>query len=263
MTTQDVTPADVEAAQRQAAEDAARVDELVKRVMDGDPDVTSDDIGQARRLAEFSELRVEAVRQQEAATRERRRQATCVALRPDIDAFADRFAVEAAAKLQAITDAVVDYYQYVAQQNAEREELHKRAVACTRGEWRAPIAPPAEDAGVGHYGTLLIAGRRRIDRINAEAFLGKALHLAARDLKPIPVRAHLDYHGVVNIQPAEPNADPMADLARIVKEMPEPGTAHFYRGPGGAVIERDQPYPDDEIKRLHLKTISAKEAWGI
>jgi hypothetical protein len=262
MTPKDVTRADVAAAEREAVADAAKITALEKRVMDGG-DVTPDELAQAKQLAEWSALRVEAVRQQAAATTERKRQEACAALRPDVDAFADRFAVEAAAKLQAITDAVVDYWRYVAEQNAAREELHKRAVACTLGEWRAPIVPPEHDAGVGYRGHLLIAGRRRIDRINGEAFLGKALHLAARELKPSPVRMHLDYHGVTQVSPAERDADPMADLARIVQEMPEPETAYFYRGSGGAVIERDQPYEPEEIKRLNLKTISAKEAWGI
>lgn len=259
----DATHDDVRAAEQLLTTRQRARDDLNARAESGDRTVTLDDLEAAERDVRLAELELKAIRGEAEATAERKRQEACAALRPQIDAFADRFATEAAAKLQAITDAIVDYWRYVADQNAELEELHKRAVACTRDEWRAPVVPPDHNAGVGYRAHLLLAGRRRIDRINGEAFLGKALHLAARELKPAPVRMHLDYHGVVNIQPAEPAADPTADLARLVAEMPEPGHAYFYRGPGGAVIERDQPYPDDEIKRLNLKPISAKEAWGI
>lgn len=262
MTTKDVTQADVAAAEREAAADAAKIETLKTRVMSGD-DVSPNELGDAKRLAEWSTLRVEAVRQQAAATAERKRQEALAVLRPEIDQFADRFATQAVEKLQAVSDAVVEYWRYIAAENAALVELHKRAVALTGDEWSAPIVPPAHNAGIGYRAHLLIAGRRRIDRLDAGKFLGRALTLAARELKPEPLRFHLDYHGTVPVAPAEPDADPIADLARVTAEMPEPGTAYFYRGPGGAVIERDQPYDDAEIKRLNLKVISSKEAWGV
>lgn len=262
MTTNDVTQADVTAAEREADADAVKIETLKTRVMSGG-DVSPDELAQAKQLAEWSALRVEAVRQQAAQTTERKRQEACAALRPDIDQFADRFANQAAAKLQAITDAVVDYWRYMDEQEAERGELLKRTVALATDEWHAPIVPPDHDAGIGWRSHLLIAGRRRIDRVDAGKFLGHALSLAARELKPAPLRFHLDHHGTIAVAPAERDADPVADLARVTAEMPEPGTRHFYRGPGGAVVERDQPYDAEEIKRLNLKTISSKEAWGV
>lgn len=263
MTTQDVTDKDVRDAERQAGEDAARVEQLKARVMDGDADVTSDDIGQARRLAEFSDLKVTAVRQQAAAATERKRQEACAALRPEIDAFADQFANQAAGKLQAISDAVAAYWSYMDQQEAQRAELLKRTVALAADEWRAPIVPPDHDAGIGYRGHLLIAGRRRIDRIDAGHFMGRALGLAAREMKPTTLRFSLDYHGTVTVAPAERDSNAVADLTRLVQEMPGPGEAYFVRGPGGAISERDRPWTDEEVKQQKLTRISAKEAWGV
>lgn len=262
-TPQEATQEDVREAERLVDQRRRELADLNSRAEGGDRTATFDDIERAERAVRLAELEIKAVRGEAAATAERKRQEVCAALRPDIDAFADRFAEQSAAKLEAIRAAVVDFKQYIAEQEVERVELHKRAVACTRDEWRAPIVPPTENAGVGYYGHLLIAGRRRIDRFNGEAFLGKALHLAARDLKPEPLRMHLDYHGDVQISPAERGADPMADLARIVKEMPDPGQAFFVRGPGGAVHERDRPWTDEEVKQQKLTRISAKEAWGV
>lgn len=261
MTTKDVTQADVTAAEREAAADREKIETLKTRVMSGG-DVSPDELAQAKQLAEWSELRVTAVRQQAEQSAERNRREACAALRPDIDQFADQVATQAVEKLKAITDAVVGYWRYMAEQEAERVELLKRVVALT-DEWHAPHVPPDHNAGIGYRAQLLIAGRRRIDRIDAGRFMGRALALAARELKPEPLRFHLDYHGTIAVAPEEHNADPAADLARIVQPMSEPGEEWFVRGPGGAVFGADKPWTDEQVKQQRLTRISAKEAWGV
>ncbi|OPG04126.1 hypothetical protein [Microbispora sp. GKU 823] len=260
-TTEGVTQADVLKAEREAAADAAKVETLKQRVRDGDTTVTPDEIAKAAQLAEWSALRVEAVRQQAAQAAEAKRQAACAELRAEIDQVAEHHGLTD--KLAAITAAVVDFVTGVEAHNTRLTDLHKKAVALTGDEWRAPTAPPDHSSGVGYRGDQLIAGRRRMVRIDHAHHLGKALAAAARDLTGIPVRIRFDYHGAVPVAPAGRDEDVCDALDRINRPMPEPGQVWIYRGPNGAVIERDKPYSEEEIKSYRLREISAREAWGV
>jgi hypothetical protein len=54
--------------------------------------------------------------------------------------------------------------------------------------------------------------------------------------------------------------DVLADLAQIDAEAPESSARHFYRGPNGAVIRKDDPYAPEEIQRLSLTVLTKAQA---
>ncbi|MFI9846508.1 hypothetical protein ACIHFD_56465 [Nonomuraea sp. NPDC051941] len=257
----DVTQADVVKAEREAAADAARVETLKTRIMSGEA-VTPDELAQAQQLAEWSELRVVAVRQQCQQTRERKRQKACADLRTEMETNLPGDTI--AAKLRALQAAATDYFAAVEAHNQRIAAWRKSMQDLGIPEHNNPIAPPEIHARLGWGSGNLYAGRRRINRVDPGMWLTRALEAARATIKDSAVLLPLS-SGATAVPLSHPdpsNGDPYERLAALDEELPESGAQYFYRGSGGAVIARDTPYPPEEIKRLSLRIITRKEAWG-
>lgn len=257
----DVTKADVRAAEQEAADDVAKVETLKQRVMSGE-DVGPDELAKAQQLSEWSTLRVEAVRQQAEQTAERKRQEACADVRADIEAHLPGDTI--ATKLKAVEEAAAAYFAEVEAHNERLGQWRKRMQALGVPEHKSPIAPPEQHARLGWADGHLFAGRRRLGRVEPGVWLTRALEAARATVKDTHVTLHLlSGSAPVNLNHPDPtNGDPYATLTKLTDESPEPTSQHHYLGAGGAVISVDKPYPAEEIKRLKLRTITQKEAWG-
>lgn len=256
----DITQDDVRQAQREADADAQKVEALKSRVMSGE-DVTPGELATAKQLAEWSELRVEAVRQQAAQAAEGRRQAALAELRDDIEAHLPGDTITA--KLRAVEAAVGNYFAAVDAHNHQLGQWRKRMLDLGVPEHTNPIAPPAQHARLGWTDQGLYAGQRRITRIDHGMWLTRALEAARASTKETHIALHLTSGStptILNRQDPS-HGDLYAKLAAL-SEVPEITATHFYRGSGGAVIATDKPYSPEDIKRHGMKTITQEEAYG-
>ena len=130
------TPADARTAladaEREQREAEALADALAEKARDGDPDVTPGQLGEAKQLAEFADLRIEAARRKladaEAADRDARARHAAAEAR---DIATDDDPRELAPLVQAVADAVAALTEAIAARNARISVAYKalRSVA--------------------------------------------------------------------------------------------------------------------------------------
>ncbi|WP_113704599.1 hypothetical protein [Nonomuraea lactucae] len=262
MTTKDVTDADVRAAERQAATDAEQVETLKQRLTSGE-NISPDELAQARQLAEWSELRVLAVRQQCEQTTERKRQEACAQLGNEIRAGQTELLAEIIAELRAMQQHEAAYLAKVDAYNANLSDWRTRMQQLRVPEHNGTIAPPAAHSRLGWsaQGDLFV-GRRRIARIDPGMHLTAALEAGRAASQETHINLHLRTgEAPVPLNHPSPDTDPYDRLAALDDDTPEPTAKYFYRGSGGAPIATDHPYSPEDIKRLGLRVITREEAW--
>lgn len=253
----DVTQADVRKAEQDAAADAAKVETLKQRVIDGQ-DVSPDELAQAKQLSEWSELRVEAVRQQAEHTARQKLADKRANLYERMTSYDPQDAISP--KMRALVDLVAEV---IADGDGHNRQL---------GEWlnemrnlgipqhNSPIIPSAEYARLGHIHGDLIAGKRVMRRVDVGWLLARALEMARASSKTPYIALDLR-GGKVDLAHPEPGTDLYERISALVEDRPEPTASHFYVGSGGAVITTDHEYSPADIKRLSLRTITREEAW--
>ncbi|WP_427130246.1 hypothetical protein [Pseudarthrobacter sp. S9] len=244
-------------AQQEASEAEQLVSTLEEAVKSGDDTVTFEEVEKARGLLSFVKLRQEAATRKAAKARAAARLAACAALHAEITDHATGDGAELAEQLEAVTDAIRAFADTVEARNTRVLGYRARAVELGIPEHIHPTAPPAVHgrvgltAGGGPGGIVgVMAGRRRLEQINRDVFLNRALDLLAREDK----FKHLDF--------VDAGTDLFGDLASIDAETAGPAGNHFYRGPNGGVIAKDDPFTPDEIQRMGLTVVSKAKAYG-
>ena len=242
-------------AEQEVREAENLVEALEEAVRSGNESITHERLEKERGLLSFVRLRQEAAKRKAAKVKEAARLAECEALHTDILAHAvgegERFsellrtAVEA---FGAFHDAVEERntrirgYRQRAEGLGVPEHKHNGPVPSTHGGVRlAAGGGPGLNAGV-------VVGRRRVDSIDASIFMNRALDL-------LVLKGKLKLMDFVSA-----GEDLFGDLARIDAEAPESSARYFYRGPGGAVFRKDDPFTDEEINRHNLRVITKAEA---
>ncbi|MBO1269605.1 hypothetical protein [Arthrobacter cavernae] len=258
MSTTDIDPDQIIAdAEQEAAEAEKLVDTLEEAVKSGDDSVTFEQVEKARGLLSFVRLRKEAATRKAAAAKEAARVEACEALKADITTQVkgdgDRFSKQ----LKTAVDGLRELYEAAEARNENVREFRRRAgnlgipeqkhmgpAAATHGGVRlAANGGPGLTAGV-------IVGRRRVDVIDINIFVNRALNMLARENK----YKHLDF--------VDAGDDLFGDLARVDAEAPESTAKYFYRGPNGGVFAKDDPFTPEEIKRNQLTVITKAEAFS-
>jgi hypothetical protein len=257
------------AAEREAAEAEALCRAVEERVLDGGSEATKDEIGHLG-LARFAKLRAEAANRRAERAREAERQRQLAELRDEIDAYAEDSGAGLAGLLEEVERAAAAFVQAVADRDARLASWHGRMRALGVPEHGAPVSPPEAHGRLGYDGAIrVIAGMRRLVDVDPGRWLGVALSQAARavaDGEALELtagdgrRVHVATLGLGWRQPER--ADAYAPVRELDTPGSEPSARHFYRGPGGAVIARDEPLPAEEVARLELTPITRMEAWG-
>jgi hypothetical protein len=238
-------------AEQEATEAENLVVTLEEAVRSGDDTVTYEAVEKARGLLSFVRLRKEAATRKAAAAKEAARLQACEALHADITAHAKGDGAQLSKKLKAAFDALNSFHDAVEERNARIRDYRQRAFALGIPEIKHSAADPATHGGVrlaanGGPGMSagVIIGRRRVDGINAKAFMNGALNLLQRE-------------GKFEYQPHDQAGDDLfGDLARIDADAPEDSAKYFYRGPNGGVFRKDEPFAPEEIQRHRLTVIS-------
>lgn len=257
MTPKDVTQADVVAAEREAAADRDKIATLEKRVMNGE-EVTPLDLATAKQLAEWSDLRVIAVRQQAEHTARQKLADKRANLYQRMTSYDPQDAISP--KMRALVDLIAEVIADGDGHNRQLGEWLHEMRNLGIPEHNSPIMPSAEYARLGHIHGDLIAGKRVMRRVDVGWLLARALEMA-RASSATPYIA-LDLRGgKVDLAHPEPGIDPYERISALVEDRPEPTASHFYVGGGGAVIATDHEYSPADIKRLSLRTITREEAW--
>lgn len=259
----DVTPADVRQAEQDAKDAAALVDALEEQVIDGDDEITADEIEAQRKLSGFAKLRAQATaRKAERAARAARLK-KCDELRAEIEAYATDTGERYVALLQAAEDAVAAFTDAVRDRNTQLDQWRHRMVELQIPKHGNPLVPPAEHAHLGLNGKQVIAGRRRLDKVDPGAWLGRMLARVASAHHPV---RGMDMDtgtafGQFTVPPANPG-DHYAKLARVDAPVGDPpDNIRFFLTTGGGVIEMDHE-PNEIEARGIVREISRREAWG-
>jgi hypothetical protein len=256
MTTQNLDPDRIIAdAEQEAIEAEQLVGTLEEKVRSGDDSVTFEEVEKARGLLSFVRLRKEAAKRKADEARESARLAACTALREEVEAHAKGDGEKLRTQLQAAVDALRALYSLAEDRNASvreyrrraavlgiPEQLHRGPAAATHGGVR--LTP---GGGVG-VSAGLIVGCHRVEGVEINNFVNRALHLLKREGK----FTYLDY--------VDSGDDLFGDLAAIDAEAPESSAKYFYRGPQGTVFGKDEPFSAEEIKRSGLTVITEAEA---
>lgn len=264
-------PADVAQAEREATQAAEQVTTLEKRVVDGDEDVTPDEIEKAKSLSGFAKLRAEAIRRKAERTARADRLRACDELRAEIEAYpgtSDKLAKMLAAAEKAIGAFAVA----VDERNQIVEGWRRRMQDLGVPAHLNPLVPPASQ---GHIGLsqqgAVIAGRRRMEPVNFDQWIVAMLdriRVTPTGGQPRPLR--LDSHPGVGTR--EALYERLAQLDAAPGD-PDPNLRFFRNKASGNVLTLDaesltatNAAGDNnyqrQIKAGDLVEISQKEAWG-
>ena len=243
-------------AQQEEREAAALVTTLEEKVRDGDESVTFEEVEKARGLLSFVRLRQEAARRKAAKAQEAARLAACDALYADILSHAEGEGAEFSKILQTAVDALAAFHDAVDARNERVRGYWQQASALGIPEQKHNGPTPSTHGGVrlasGSNAGLLagvLAGRRRVDSIDANMFMNRALDLLKRQGK----FKDMDF--------VDAGVDLFGDLERIDAEIPESSDAkYFYRNQTGAVFRLAEPLGEDLIRASDLTVITKAEA---
>ncbi|SDP74167.1 hypothetical protein SAMN04487914_13248 [Arthrobacter sp. ok909] len=250
-----VIDAEVAAAESEAREAEALVRQLENRVIEGDATVTPDQISAQESLSRFARLRAQFTVNKAAKAQEAARLQACEALNAEIAAHAKDDGRRFSDQLKTAVDALRAFHDAVEERNVKVREFRQRAQALGVPEQLHTGPVPATHGGVrltpgGDAGMSagVKVGRLRVDGVDADTFMNRALDLLVREGK-------LKILGFIDA-----GEDLFGDLVRIDEEVPENTAKHFYRGPNGTVFRKDDPFTADEIKRAELTVITKAEA---
>jgi len=243
-------------AQQEEREAAALVTTLEEKVRDGDESVTFEEVEKARGLLSFVRLRQEAARRKAAKAQEAARLAACEALYADIVSHAEGEGAEFSKLLQTATDAFAAFHDAVEARNERVRGYWQKATDLGVPEHKhngpAPTTHGGVRLGAGSSSGLyagVVAGRRRVDSIDANVFMNRALDVLKRQGK----FKEMDY--------VDAGVDLFGDLERIDAEIPESADAkYFYRNPSGTVFRLAEPLSEDVIRNSQLTVITKAEA---
>jgi hypothetical protein len=256
MSTTDTDPDQIIAdAEQEATEAEQLVTTLEEAVRSGDDSVTFEQVDKARGLLSFVRLRKEAAKRKAAAAKEAARLQACEALNTEIAARTKGDGDKFSKHLRAAVQALRDLYDAVDDRNTAVHGFRQRAGELGIPEHRHTGPVPGTHGGVrlaagGGPGLNagVIIGRRRVDGIDVNTFVNRALNMLAREGK----FKHMDF--------VDAGEDLFGDLARIDAEAPESSAKHFYRAPNGGVFRKDEPFTPEEIQRSNLTVITKAEA---
>lgn len=237
-TEQEVAAAEAEA-EAQAVEAESLAQALEQAVLEGDEKITADALDSQVKLSRFARLRAEAIRRKAERARGAIRTKQADELRAEIDSYAAGSGTKLAALLRAVADAEKAFLDAGAEHNVLVHQWRQRAVALGIPDSDGRPVPPAED------------GRLALDRA------GNGLHVGQRRLGLADVKNWLTSHQERGGRDAL-----YAAIGRVDAEEPVSTAKYFYRGPGGAILPRNEPFSAEEINRLQLVILSRKEAWG-
>lgn len=258
--TAQTTAGDVAAAEQEAAEAEQLAAALEERVREGDDSVTPDQIASARELGRFARLRTEATRRKAERAKAAARLAACESLRDEIETYAEGSGARFAELLTAADNAVRAFVAALDERNDHLTAWRQTMVDLGVPAHDNPLIPDKGHGNLGHVGHSgqIIARTRRMAPTTPDEWLSRMLTAVVSD------RGNGLQRLTVPISSPVDNTVAFARLAAIdaPRDAPDASAMHFYRGPGGAVVERDQPYSAEDIARLGLTPISRKEAWG-
>ncbi|MBM0238689.1 hypothetical protein JNW88_18850 [Micromonospora sp. ATA32] len=262
--------ADVAQAEREAAQAAEQVTTLERRVVDGDEDVTPDEIEKAKSLRGFAKLRAQAIRGKAERTAHAAWLRRCDELRAEIEAYPGTS--DKLAKLLAATEkAIVAFVAAVDERNQLIEGWRQR-MQDLQVRHSTPLVPPASQGHIGLTdGGQVIAGRRRLEPVNFDQWIVSMLdriRVAPAGGHPRPLR--LDSHPGTGTR--EALYERLAQMDAAPAE-PDPNLRFFRNKASGQVITLDahaltatNAAGDNQyqrsIARGELVEISRKEAWG-
>lgn len=252
---------DVAAAEQEAAEAEQLAAALEERVREGDDTVTPEQVTSQRELGRFARLRVEAARRKAARAAEAARLERCKTLAADINAYAEGSGQKFADLLHTAEDAVRAFLTAVDERNDHirgwRQEMTDLGVPAHGN----PTVPSKEHGQLGHFDHpwQIIAGHRRMIPVRPEMWVSHMLSVVLGDPGTALTSLQVPWPG------GSPDAQTLySGLAAIDAPQAEPDSTgkFFYRGPGGAVVMYDKPFSREDVKRLDLTPVSAKDAWG-
>ncbi|MFF2296975.1 hypothetical protein [Arthrobacter sp. NPDC058127] len=242
-------------AEQEAKEAENLVHTLEEKVRSGDDSVTFEEVEKARGLLSFVRLRKEAAKRKAAAATEAARLAACAALNAEITALIKGDGQRFSDQLKAAVEAFRVFRDSVDERNEKVREFRKRAENLGIPEHKHAGPVPATHGGVrlatgGSPGLLagVVVGRSRVESLDADVFMNRALDLLVREGK----LKLMDFIGA--------GEDLFGDMAAIDAEAPESSAKHFYRGPNGGVFRKDEPFTDEEIQLHNLRVITKAEA---
>jgi len=265
------TTADVKRAEQEAHQAAEQVATLQQRVVDGDGDVTAEQIEHAKSLSGFAKLRAEATRRKQERTARAAWLRECDQLRAEIEAYAPGVGEKLAKKLAAAEKALNDFADAVHQHNTTLHGWHARIadLGFKKLEHRVnPLVPPASQAHLGHDGDTLIAGRRRLTPLDPDHYLSRMLA------------------GIRLTRPGRPDSMPLsrpeyAQAEGVYEQLrqvdaptgdPDPNLRFFRARDSGSVLTLDskafepnkigENIYQQQIDAGLLVEISRREAWG-
>jgi hypothetical protein len=167
-----VTAADVASAEQEAAEAQELVKQLEEAVLNGDDNVSHEQLRDQKSLAEYARLRAESTRRKVAALKAAERLAQCEALRSEIEAYAVDGGEHLAELLKASTDKMLEFHAAVKERNDRITDWRTRAGA---------LGIPAHTTSRAEHGGLslvpqgpLFAGKRRVEFLSAGQYAGEA-----------------------------------------------------------------------------------------
>ncbi|RFA10389.1 hypothetical protein B7R54_15130 [Subtercola boreus] len=236
---EDVTQADVDAAEAAANAATALVAELEGRVIEGDETVTPDDITAQEGRSRFARLFVEGVRRRAEESKVARRLKALEGLREEIELYATGSGLEFATLLRAVKSAEEAFTSAVQNHNENVRGWYVKAERLGASVTDGRPMPPAEDGrlALGRKVGDLHVGRRWLSHVDEVQFLETSRTTSSPDAL-------------------------FSEIEAIDSEVPESNASYFYRGSGGAVIAMDHPANADEIANGALVQISRKDAWG-
>ncbi|RAY13603.1 hypothetical protein DPM19_18160 [Actinomadura craniellae] len=265
------TPADVAQAEQEADEAAALVDALERRVVDGDEDITPEEIANAEQLGRFARLRAKATQVRAERTARANRLRACDELRAEILAYADTSGPRFTGLLRDVEQAVNAFTTAVNERNAITRGWYQRMRELSVPDHLNPLpVPPAEHGQLGlvpgtgtfqEQGRALAAGRRRVPvRVDAGGFLTRLMD-ALKVERPRVREEQLTrlYEALGTLDRHAPDIDP---------------GIRYFRGSGGSVFqvgaEQLAAIPEGhhenqwqrQIKTGELVEITRREAFG-
>lgn len=264
------TPADVAQAERDVAQAAEQVTTLERRVVEGDEEITPDEIEKAKSLRGFAKLRAEAIRRKAERTARAKRLRAGDELRAEIEAYTTTAGPRLVKLLRSVEKAIDAFTAAVDERNQVTSGYFERMRDLGVPNHDNPLPlPSAEHAHLGivpgaDLGTggatprALAAGRRRVPvRVDADAHV-TALIEAVRNRLERDARLTKLYDRLDQVDEVAPDVDP---------------TLRFFRSRGGQVIQLGHraltAHPeggDNQYQRQiaagDLVEISRREAWG-
>ena len=242
-TVPEVTDADVTAAQTAAKEAMELIAELEERVISGDDTVTADQIAAQESLGRFARLRAAATLRKATDAKEAARLRDCQILHDEMAGYAGSDGQRLAELYQAIYDAREEFRAIMEERNETVASWYRRATALDVARDDGRPTPKVKDGLIS---------------------LGRSAYYIKTDSSTFGLEDVDNYLGT-HEKAISFDADAVRNKVAALRKIDTPDlrtvTEFIYRGPNGAILERDQPFTDEEVARTGVRRITAAEAW--